>query len=157
MARKTKEAFKWIVRILRKHKIPFQISGGFAVRVYGSHRKLMDIDIGVPDKKLKEILPDVKPHVTYGPKIYKNKEWNHLALTLNYKGQEIDIYGSDNIRFFDSRKKKWMRLNVKLTASRLMKVYGINVPVIQKSQLIRYKRLIGRDVDIKDIKVLTKS
>lgn len=45
MTKNTKEALKWMVSILRKYKIPFQISGGLAAKIYGSDRKLADIDI----------------------------------------------------------------------------------------------------------------
>ena len=51
--RNTEEAFKWIVGLLRKHTIPYQIAGGFAARLYGSTRELADIDIGIPEDFIK--------------------------------------------------------------------------------------------------------
>ena len=41
----TAGALFWIVKILKKHKIPFHISGGFAAKLYGVKRDLADIDI----------------------------------------------------------------------------------------------------------------
>ena len=57
-SRHTKEAFEWIISILRNHKIPFEIIGGFAARLYGSRRMLADIDIDIPKKKIKRILSE---------------------------------------------------------------------------------------------------
>ena len=51
----TEGALKWIVKILRDHNIPFQISGGFAARIYGSKRELADIDIDVATDRLDEL------------------------------------------------------------------------------------------------------
>ena len=46
------EALKWIVNILKTNKVPFRISGGLAVKIYGSKRDLDDIDIDIPDKAI---------------------------------------------------------------------------------------------------------
>jgi hypothetical protein len=154
MVRRTKEAFKWIVGILRKHKIAFQITGGFAARVYGSHRKLADIDISVPDSKIKEILQDVKKYAIYGPKRYVDKSFDLQLMTLKYKGQEIDICGT--ARLYDCDHKRWVKDKTHFNKSMTNRVYGINVPVILKKELIAYKRLLGRKVDLADIKSLTK-
>ena len=61
--RKTKEAFTWIIGLLRVHKIPFQISGGFATNIYGSTRPLADIDIDVSDENVLKIQKSVKKRV----------------------------------------------------------------------------------------------
>ena len=41
MEKNTEEAFKWVVNILMQNKIPFQISGGFSARLYGSGREII--------------------------------------------------------------------------------------------------------------------
>ncbi len=150
--RRTKEAFRWIIEILRKHKIPFQISGGFAAKIYGSNRQLVDIDIGVPDNRLKEILPDVREYIIYGPKRYIDNYFDLLLMTLKYKGQEIDIYGNNKMKLFDCKNKKWVKNKINLTDSITKKVYGTNVPIIHKKMLIAYKKLIGINEDIKALK-----
>lgn len=47
--KKDERSFIWILRTLDKHRIPFQIQGGFVARAYESMRKLEDMDIAVPD------------------------------------------------------------------------------------------------------------
>jgi len=155
MARRTKEAFRWIVDILYKHKIPFQIAGGFAARVYGSKRKLADIDIGVPDNKLRKILSDVKKYVIYGPKRYVDKNFDLPLMTLKYKGQEIDIYGDDKTKLFDYKNNKWVKFSSNFKNNVMKLVYGIIVPVVSKKELVAYKKILGRKVDLADIKSLT--
>lgn len=65
-----KKAFRWIVNILKKQKIPFQITGGLAAQVYGSKRRLNDIDIEIPENRFNDILPDVKKYIDFGPAQY---------------------------------------------------------------------------------------
>ncbi len=152
--RRTKEAFTWIVGLLREHKIPFHISGGCAANIYGSNRPLADIDIEIPDEKIYEIKNDVKKFIIYGPKRYKNKEFDLLLMTLKYKGQKIDICGINSLKLFDKNLKKWNKERIELSKAKKKKVYGLIVPVIPLKDLISYKKKISRDVDIQDVKTL---
>jgi len=67
MLKNTENAFKWIVGILKKNNIPFQISGGLAARLYGSSRPLFDIDIDILDSSINKLAPLVQDYITYGP------------------------------------------------------------------------------------------
>ena len=156
MTRKTKEAFLWIIRLLRKQRIPFQIFGGFAANIYGSKRQLADIDIEIPTKKLCVLLPHVKKYVTYGPKRYKDRNYDLLLLTLRHKGQEIDICGSETIKIFNKKAKKWVKVGTNLSKTQNKKVYGHSVPVMKIKDLINLKQKLGRRVDIKDIRSLSR-
>ena|SRR3989344_6334504 len=149
--KKTKEAMEWIVRILKKQKLPYRLSGGFAARIYGSKRKLADIDIDTTDKALLTIIPEVQDYILDGPKRYKDKEWDVFALELNYKGQEIGLVGVDSAKIFDKRKKKWIRFETDFSKVVKKKVYGQTVNVISKEDLIDYKEKIRRRVDLQDI------
>lgn len=154
MKRNTESAFKWIVGILQRHNVSFQISGGFAARLYGSNRELADIDIGIPDDAFEVIYPDIKSFITHGPEHYKDNEWDLKLMTLKYEGQVIDLCGRDTIRIFDKQTKEWIPAHRDLTISEDKEVYGIMVPVIPKEALIAYKKKILREVDIADINAL---
>ncbi len=147
-------AFKWIVEILNRHNIPFQISGGFAARLYGSTRELADIDIGVPDDAIDTILNEVSLYIISGPKHYVDDEWDLKLITLKYKNQEIDICGRDSIKIFDKENKIWIPAHRDMTVSEDRIVYGMTVPVIPKQALINYKKKINREVDILDVKAM---
>ena len=155
MTRKTEEAFTWIVQVLRDHKIPFQISGGFAANIYGSSRPLADIDIEIPDEKVYCIQEVVKRFIIYGPTRYKDKEFDLLLMTLKYKGQEIDICGVTSQKVFDKKTKKWSSERVDFSKVKRKKAFNLLVPVIPLKRLISYKKKILRDVDIQDIQALS--
>lgn len=148
--RRTKDAFTWIIGILRKRKITFQVTGGLAAEIYGSSRKLADIDIDIPESKFPDLLSSVKPYIRFGPKRYKDKHWNLKLLTLKYKNQLIDI-GSSHQKIRDFDKNKWVQINTHFHTSKLMHIFGLRVPVITEGELIDYKKTLSRRVDKYDI------
>ncbi|MFH1589213.1 MAG: hypothetical protein ABIB43_01460 [archaeon] len=156
MVRKTKEAFTWVIKLLRKHKIPFLISGGFAANIYGSNRPLADIDIEIPNDKVFKIQSEVQKYIIYGPERYKDKEFDLLLMTLEYEGQEIDICGADSKKLYNKQTKEWIEDKIDLSNATNKKVYDIIVPVIPLEQLINYKKIISRDVDVQDVNNLVK-
>ena len=144
-------AFRWIVGILKNHKIPFQIAGGLAARMYGSRRELYDIDLDVPEESIEKILPEIHPYIIHGPTQYKDDHWDLLLLTLSYEEQRIDISGANNAKKFDENSQTWISARAELGASQIMEIYGMQVPVIPKARLIAYKKILSRGVDIDDL------
>ena len=152
--RKTKQAFLWIIEILKENDIKYRISGGLSARVYGSKRKLADIDIEVRQKDVNKIYKSVKEFVVYGPKRYKDQHWDLMLMTLEYKKQEIDI-ASFEAKLFNKKTKQWINRPGKFNDSNLKNVFGLDVLVEKKRSLIKYKKILSRDVDIKDVKQLS--
>lgn len=133
------------------------ISGGFAANIYGSNRRLADIDIEIPDKKIYEIQRDVNKFIIFGPKRYKDREFDLLLMTLKFKAQEIDICGINSQRLFNKKTKKWDTKRIDLSKATKKKTYNLIVPVMPLKDLISYKKKISRDVDIQDIMALSRN
>lgn len=151
----TEEAFKWIVEILNKHKIPFQIVGGFSARLYGATRELADIDLDIPEDRFLELIPDVKDYIIFGPNRYLDENWDLLLMTLSYQGQYIDLGGAYKVKIFNKNKKEWISLKADFDKTNSMEVYRMEVPVIKKEDLIKYKTILAREVDKIDIEQMT--
>ena len=149
------KAFLWIVGILRKHNVPFRISGGMAARAYGSKRALADIDIDIPEEKFDDILPDVKEFMTDAPERFVGNGWDLLIMVLNYHGQAIDISG-DKVKIQNPKTSEWTKLDVNFSDVENIEIFGISVPVIKKEKLIAYKKILSRPVDILDIAELSR-
>ena len=150
----TAEAFRWIIQILKKHKVPFQISGGLAAKAYGSSRPLADIDIAIPENRFNDILPDVKTHIISGPVRFEDENFNCLLMTLNYASQEIDI-GGGNAQIRDAATGVWHNDPTDFSRYESREIYGLSVPVIKKEDLIKSKKILGRPVDIDDVKEIS--
>lgn len=152
--RRTAETFRWIISILRSHAIPHQLSGGLAARTYGVKRALADIDIGVPDRAIPKLHRLLERHVIDGPRRYKDAEFDLELLTLRYKGQLIDLFGTTTQRIYNNQTKKWELLRTNFAQSTIKTVYRKRVPVIPFLELVRYKQKINRVVDRFDVREL---
>ncbi len=152
--RNTELAFHWILNLLEKNKINFRLSGGFSAQLYGTKRELADIDIDYDEEKLPLIMDDIKDYIIYGPEIYKDESWDLHLTTLNYEGQEIDLAGTHNTRIFDINNNIWTNFITDFDNNNIINVFGKDVKVIKKEDLIAYKTKLSREVDIFDINAI---
>ena len=156
MIKNTEGAFKWIVGLLIQNNIPFQISGGFAAKLYGANRSLFDIDIDIKGKDFDKLLPFVKNHILSGPKKYLDDSFDLQLLTLEYQGQRIDLGASDNSKIFNAISKQWQECETNFDLFEEHEIYGLMVPVITWQELVKYKEIIRRPTDLEDAFAITK-
>jgi len=149
-----RKALLWIVGILRRHTIPFQISGGLAAHAYGAKRAIHDIDIDVPEEMMENILPDVKQFIEFGPARYKDERWDLLLMTLDYKGQLIDVGGANDTRICDARTSEWNAVPCDLSSARTMKIFDIELTVVNPEHLMIYKQMLTGRHQQEDIAAL---
>ena len=83
---KTINALIWIIDLMNKNKIDYQITGGFAGKIFGSKRKLNDIDIDISEENFKYLIPEISEYIIYGPAHHKDVKWDLELITLNYGG-----------------------------------------------------------------------
>ncbi|MEK7227941.1 MAG: hypothetical protein AAB681_01130 [Patescibacteria group bacterium] len=150
--RNTEAALRWIVTILEKMHIPFEIDGGFAAKMYGEDRELADIDINIPLNDFHRLIPFVTEYIIYGPKQYKDDNWDLLMTSIKYSGQTIDISALGKTKYFNQKEQKWVDFPEDLSEVRIMDYKGIKIPVINEVKLMIYKTELGRGVDKKDVK-----
>ncbi len=149
---KTINALKWIVEILNRKNIPYQISGGFAAKIYGSTRLLNDIDIDIPEDRFVDLVEEVRPYIVFGPKHYKDDKWDAYLMTLNFTGQEIDIDGAYEVKVSSKDRTEWVHIPVDFSKVNKMEVEGIVVNVISPMNLVKYKQHLDGDHQVEDIK-----
>ena len=156
MNNKLKNALEWIVPILKRHNIPFQISGGLAANIYGAKRPVNDIDLDIPENKMEILLPDIKKYITFGPAHFKDERWDLKLITLNYNGQEIDIGGAYKVKIFDGKNKEWKLFPVNFKTTQTHIIFGIPVQISDPIDLIEYKKLLTGEHQKIDIKAVKK-
>lgn len=150
-----KESLQWIVSILNKHNIPFQISGGLAAKIYGSTRPLNDIDIDVPEGRIPELLDDVKEYITFGPAREIDRRWDIYVLTFTKNQQEFDICGVESVKIFDASADMWRDFPSDIGSATWVEYMGMKLPVIQKQELIEYKKLLEGEHQKVDIQAIS--
>lgn len=141
------EALGWISGLLQKHHIPFQITGGLAAHAYGATRPINDIDIDIPEEDFPKLLKDVQEFIVDKPDRYKNEVWDVWVMTLNYYGQEIDIGGAYTTKVKDTSTNIWHDVKADFNTSTYKNLFGIDVPVVNKRDFIRYKTYLASSAD----------
>ena len=150
-------ALAWIVGILSEHKIPFQVTGGLAARLYGSTRPLADIDLDVPEESLPVLAGLLDGHTVFGPARVRDQEWDITLLTVSYAGWSIDLGGAYQTRIFDRAAQSWVPVRTDLKTAVRLEVFGIAVAVVAKDDLVAYKRRLNREVDRIDVAAVEAS
>ena len=57
-----------------------------------------------------------------------------------------------NSKIRDNLRGKWIESMVDFSSAIEQDVFGLKVPVVSKEELLRYKQVLGREVDVEDIK-----
>lgn len=145
------QALGWIVEVLRRADVPFQVVGGLAARAYGAKRPLADLDFYVPTSRLDDLADAAAAHVSRLPSPYRDECWDLTFMKLDYLEQPIEIGGSDGARYFDREAGLWREAGIRFDVSVERTIFGIRLPVMPLGQLIEYKQRLDRDVDRQDV------
>jgi hypothetical protein len=94
-----------------------------------------------------ELVADVKEYIEFGPERYKGEQWDLMILTLNYKGQSIDLSGAYETYLCNPTTKEWQHIFCDLSTSETHVILGVEVPVVTPKDFIAYKKILNRTID----------
>lgn len=149
---KVNQALAWIVALLNEHQIQYQVVGGLAAQAYGAKRPLVDIDLYMAFDQAQAALEAIKPYLTRAPAPHRSAAWDLVYLALEYEGVQIEIGDSStDPRFYNRLDQQWEAQVIDYTASNIARLYGVDLAVMPKAELVRYKAMLDREVDHLDI------
>lgn len=150
------KALGWIVALLNRHGVPYQIVGGLAAQAYGATRPLVDIDLYIPLDQAGTALEEMRPYLVREPLPHRSISWDLIYLALEYEGVLIEIGDSSaNPCFFNRIHQRWEKQEINYAASQPATLYGVDVQVMPRNELLRYKLMLDREVDNLDIDELS--
>jgi hypothetical protein len=151
-AKKAGEALAWTVGVLERRGVPYQVVGGLAARAYGAERPIVDVDLYVPFDRAQGALEEIRPNVVWGPEHHADEEWDLTFLKADFGGQRVELGdSSSDPRFFDREEGRWVSQRVDYDTSARMELIGVPAWVMPEEELVRYKRVLGRPVDLEDV------
>ena len=148
------EALKWISSILEEKQTPYMICGGLAAIAYGSSRPLNDIDIFVPDQYFQSVVDSGVEYVSKPAKRYKGYGWDLEYVQFIYKGTKIEVGNTKEAKMQSAATGEWVALHVDFSCPVNRVVLGCKVALMPEADLIGYKEVLGRQVDIEDIEAM---
>lgn len=150
---KTQKALQWIVSLLNRHQVPYQLIGGVAARAYGARRPVVDIDLYIPMEKAQAAIDEMRPYLIREPLPHHSTFWDLTYLVLDYEGVYIEIGdSSSNPHIFNQRDQRWDPQVIDYSASHKAALFGIEVDVMPRSELASYKTKLDRKVDHVDLR-----
>lgn len=145
-----KNALIWIQSILERADVPYQIVGGLAAYIYGAKRPIADIDLYIPRDDAAKLEDELKPFISKPLTHYLEGERDLEYFQLIYQDQKIEIGLVPGVKI-KQKEGGWVNQTIDFTTSVMSEFEGARVPLMPKAQLIEYKTLLARDVDLFDI------
>ena len=149
-------ALNWIVDYLEAQDIPYLICGGLAAQAYGGTRPLADIDLYVPDAFIDGIAAMGREYLSFGPAHHRGEQWDLVYLQFSFGDQLVEVGSDRNCRIREASSGEWHSKVLNFTRYQTLPVYGRRVRIMDKADLIAYKRILGRKVDLEDIRQLSE-
>lgn len=150
-------AAQWIAGLLRDRSIPFLICGGLAAKGYGSERDLNDIDLFVSGEHFSSVVQAGQEFVSKAAAHRQEEGWNLTYVQFKYEDIKVEVGNADGPRIFDAGNKAWVRLNIDFSRYATAHLLGLELPLMLKEDLIRYKSALSRPVDIEDFRAIRES
>jgi hypothetical protein len=145
-------ALSWLISLLNRHHIPYQVVGGLAAQAYGATRPLVDIDLYIPLSQAQTALEEMRPYLKREPLPHRSDAWDLVYLALEVEGIWVEIGDTDiQPHFFNRVDQRWEDQVIDFNASNQVTLYGVETAVMPKAELVRYKAMLDREVDHADI------
>jgi hypothetical protein len=145
-------ALAWLVNLLNRHAIPYQIVGGLAVHAYGATRPVIDVDLYMPFAQAQSFLDEIQPFIVRQPLPHRSESWDLVYLALEYEQVYVEIGDSStDPRFYNRIDGRWEDQTIVYEGSVTATLYGVEVKIMPREELVRYKRMLDREVDHLDL------
>jgi hypothetical protein len=147
-------AAQWIAGLLRDRNIPFLVCGGLAARAYGSDRDLNDIDLFVPGKHFAAVVQAGREFVCKAAEHRQEAGWDLTYVQFLYEGVKVEVGCAEDVRLFDADKQAWVSLQIDFSRYQTMHFLGLELPIMLKDDLVQYKSVLSRTVDVQDVRAI---
>jgi hypothetical protein len=150
------KTLKFLADIFQKENIEFQITGGLAAIIHGAQRPLYDIDIDIYKTDVEKVRVLLGEYIiedwTSGPEDEDDLfDLSMMTLVINDVPVDISQIEDAHIR---SSEGQWVYLPENMECQTL-EFENLILPVQTKESLISYKKVLRRDTDLEDIKMLS--
>jgi hypothetical protein len=145
------EAVAWLADLFQERNVRYAAAGGLAARAWGASRPLVDLDFYVHAEDLDRLESDLAPFVVQPLTELENEHWNLSLIRLEYGGVPLELSVGEGAKYREAVTGEWHDACPGFDACPELELFGIPVRVMNRSQLLEYKRRVDRAVDRADI------
>ena len=114
-------------------------------------RELNDIDIYVPDVNFQSVVDFGSAFIAYGPTHHLGAQWDLTYVKFNYQSQDIEVGSDKACKIFNHHQSKWITPVIDFQNYQRHNIFGVELRVMAKNDLLTYKKLLNRTIDIEAI------
>ncbi|WP_255854809.1 hypothetical protein [Marinobacterium rhizophilum] len=140
--------------LLKDRNIPFRICGGLAANGYGAQPVLNDIDLFVPGEHFSAVVQAGEQFASKAAAHRQEEGWDLTYVHFKYEGIKVEVGNADDPQIFDAGNQSWVSLSIDFSRCRTVHLLGLELPLMLKEDLVRYKSVLSRPVDIEDIRAI---
>lgn len=143
--------------LLDECAVPFQLTGDVAAAAHGAARPIRSVELFIAAEHVPALLRGAAEHVVDYPWRRRDDAWDRVALSLFFDGVTIDVCIAEAARFREAATGSWREAAIDPAASVIVKVRGVEAPVMPREQLLDQKRRLDREIDRRDVRDITGS
>lgn len=137
---------------LSNSNLQYLVIGGLAALAWGVERTLVDIDIQVSKKDFDKVKGLFSRNIEVDDRRYLTDRWDIRQMIIKLHDTDIDVCQAEDFYVLKDDCRCLVPNQVKRAVPK--QIYGINAPVMPLNQLIAYKQIIARPIDLQDIAAL---
>ena len=112
------------------------------------------LSVRVPDAFIEGIAAMGREYLSFGPAHHRGEQWDLVYLQFSFGDQLVEVGSDRNCGIREASSGEWHSKVLNFTRYQTLPVYGRRVRIMDKADLIAYKRILGREVDREDIRQL---
>jgi hypothetical protein len=151
------EAMAWLADLFRDQDVQYAAAGGLAARSWGATRPLVDLDFFVHAEDLDRVESDLAPYVVRPLTALKDDHWDLSFMRLEYGGVPLELSVAEGARYRESETGEWHETCPTFSACPEREILGVKLRVMNREDLITYKRRVDRAVDRADIAAIERT
>jgi hypothetical protein len=118
----------------------------------------VDIDLYVPDEaSLDRIASAAADRLVRPPALHRDEHWDLTFLALEWGGWKIEIAAAATAKVWNRHTEGWAPAAVHFDEGQIVETSGVELRVMPRHHLIRYKTGLGRAVDRLDLEAMQVS
>ena len=122
-----------------------------------SRIQVNDIDLFVPGEHFSSVVQAGQEFVSKAAAHRQEEGWDLTYVQFKYEGIKVEVGNANGPRIFDLGSQTWIPLNIDFSRYKTMHLLGLDLPLMLKEDLVRYKSALSRPVDIEDIRAIGES
>jgi len=151
------EVLAWLSDLFRDKGVRYAAAGGLAARSWGATRPLVDLDFFVHAEDLDRLAADLAPYIVQPLTALKDDHWDLRFMRLEYTGIPLELSVAEHARYRESATGEWHDMCPTFDECPERGVLGVEVRIMDREDLLEYKRRVDRAVDRADVAAIERA